>query len=535
MGKKFFLIVFLISIGILSGCATNREHSSDSNLKKIGDNINITTSLGEIQGKVVAEKSNSAPLVASYKGIPYAKFASRFHQSTLRKDNFSTLEASHYGPACYQHVPNRKVLANEYDCLTLNIWTPNNDKHKDLMPVYVWIHGGANVMGSSSEYDFTQLAKEGIIVVSLNYRVNIHGFAAFDDENNHRIENAAMSDLVNGLKWVNKYIRDFGGDPDSITIGGQSAGAYNVSYLLASPKAKGLFQRAIMESGGDLGWSHERAEQVSMDFAEKFTKKANLTSGEALAELTQANPYDIAEASSNLVPDQKKFWVQDDYAVDDGDFLPTDPYKAIKQGNINRVPVLLGMNSDEYTMYMNMIDTDLFLFDAMIESYVGSEYISDFRTYYHLNEQSSKEDIASAIKNFGNVAFLYDSYLFADTESNLGMKTYVYSFEYGHENNSTVHGSEMPLVYKTIPDKDNNPEKEQLSANMFHYWTQFIKYGDPNGISHDDSILTWPEYTPHGNKNIMVFDKTLKTESIYDDKNIGILQFILKTKYGYEF
>ena len=506
----------------------------------------VKIGLGTLKG--YQSSSNAGKKLETYKGIPYGKFDKRFDNAYLYQDPLGSFNASYAGPLSYQKSSTLIDLENEYDCLNLDIWTPDSTPD-ELMPVYVFIHGGANTSGQSGSawYNLSGIADDGVVCVSLNYRLGVHGFSAFQLDDGTMVTNQAISDLIVGLQWVQKYIAAFGGDPDQVTLGGQSAGAYNVSYLVNSPKAAGLFDRAIMQSGGDLGLSMEEAMQITMDYASYVSGKKVTSSQQAYEILSKADAYDLAANYTYVHNDKNSFYIYNSYPVNDGIYLPLNPEDNLGTRNCNNVDLLVGQNAQEHAMYTHSFYSQtLSYFDFLVESYCGKEYIQEMRDYFGLTSRSTKEQISNAIADFGNVSFLYDSYLVADAMAEAGQNVYMYRFGYGKENVTSafnansygttcaaIHSSELPFVHR-IGYFSLTSEGTKLMDQMHKAWVNFIKYGDPNGANGKALSVKWPTYNTNS-RTIMNFDKSTSTTTLKNVEDTSAVRKIFGMMYDYAF
>ena len=508
----------------------------------------VELDLGAVVGFVT--ESVDGVKIETYKGIPFAKFDKRFDPSYLYDEPLGRFEAFQNGPASYQKKAGKFHLAREYDCLTLDVWTTDSKPEKPL-PVYVFIHGGANVFDSSASdyYQFANTADDGIVCVSINYRLGVHGFSAFRLDDGTLIANQALSDLVVGLEWVRKYVSAFGGDPGQVTIGGQSAGGYNVSYLINSPKAAGLFSRAIMQSGGDLGLSIEESVKISMDYAAYLTGREVATSQEAYEILSAMDGYDLVDRYSYVDSEPDScFYIYNCYPVNDGVYLPLEPLQNLQSEKANRVDVLMGQNANEAAMYTHYYyNIRLDYFDFLIKSYCRAGQIPEMRSFFGLSAEPTREELVTAIRDFGEISFLYDSYLVAEAMAAAGKRVYMYQFGYGRERVNddyyfyvdmsrpccATHSSELGLVYRNgIWETDE--KGLALTLEMHKAWVNFIKYGDPNGASGADLRLKWPEYEEK-TKPILYFDEESKVCSLADTRVIRALRKVFEMMYGYAF
>jgi len=446
--------------------------------------------------------------IAVYKGIPFAAppvgdLRWRPPQPVKSWDGF--LKADKYAPACPQmqlNIPGFPKVETSEDCLYLNVWTPAKSSAENL-PVMVWIYGGAFVMGSTSMpvYSGEQLAKMGVIIVSIAYRVGPLGFLTHPEltaESERKVSgNYGLLDQIAGLKWVQQNIKAFGGNPNCVTIFGESAGGISVSMLAASPLTKGLFQRAICQSGGSFSPARTKKESDSMQLlagAEsagvEFAKRLGANS---LTELRQVSPekwqQDPAAQMGGLWP------------VIDGYVIVDDQYKLYEEGKYNDVPVLIGTNSDEGSMFAMFVRSiapeqyeknarDLFgpFAEKVLELYPGKTQDQTFR---------AMADI------FRDAWFAWPTWAWAKLQSRTGTsKVFVYYFDQKQhpspfsaffKSDGAPHGSEIPYVFKHL---DQNPgtqftgEDKKLSEMMVTYWTNFAKNGNPNG----PGLPEWPVF-----------------------------------------
>src|SRR5215216_1756975 len=311
-----------------------------------------------VEGGLIS--GSSVDGVRSYKGIPFAAppvgdLRWKPPQPVVAWDNVR--ECTEFGPQCPQapypqgslfYSPPQK---QSEDCLYLNVWTAA--KQGDKRPVMVWIHGGALTRGSGSTrtYDGTAFAKKGVVLVTINYRLGPLGYLAHPEltaeSPNQSSGNYGVLDQIAALKWVQKNIAAFGGDPNRVTIFGESAGSWSVNTLVASPLAKALFHRAIGESGGSFGpMTYLKEDRDKLPSAEKvgaaFAKAAGADSIKALRALPAGK---IIEVFNND-PEGKKFRTQPNV---DGWALPDEIRNIFAKGKQNDVPVIVGSNANEMT------------------------------------------------------------------------------------------------------------------------------------------------------------------------------------------
>jgi len=432
-----------------------------------------------------------------YRGIPFAappvgKLRWAAPQPIIPWDGVK--QADKYAPACVQFsgaIPMIYVPAIEVseDCLYLNVLTPAQSA-RDKLPVMVWIHGGG-FFGGASFYDLysgEHLAKRGVVYVSISYRLGKFGFLAHPELTAeapyHASGNYGLLDQIAGLRWVKDNIAAFGGDPGNVTIFGESAGGLAVNMLTGSPLAKGLFQRAISQSGGALGPPDEnRSEFVSLAVSEQdgvaFMRQLGVSSLAGLRALPAAK---IFEASANGWP------------VMDGYVIPGDLYLRYEQGKYNDVPVLIGTNSDEGGSFSRPQTPEQY------QNGVRARFGKYADTILQLYPGNTPEQAASAggdIKR--DIDFAWPTWAWARLQSRTGKSNvYMYFFDQPQPPNTpmasdgALHGSEMLFMFQHMEQRPFpwRPEDYKLSEMMVDYWTNFASTGDPNGAG----LPQWPVY-----------------------------------------
>ncbi|MEG0075140.1 MAG: carboxylesterase family protein, partial [Eubacterium sp.] len=308
--------------------------------------------------------------VTTYKGIPYAKPPVgnlRFKPPVPIEPWLENRDCFEFGPKSLQFggiladiPPLYSTEGKSEDCLFLNVWTPSTHK-EDLFPVYVYIHGGGFATGSGGElmFDGTKITNRGVVVVTLNYRLGALGFLATKAmmAENKTTGNNGLLDQILALKWVQENILAFGGDPDNVTLGGESAGAFSVTALLLSPFAKGLFRRAVIESGAILSigafstqtkGNLDKAIAMGEEFSGIFGIDDTPEGLEKLREIpAEAMAYLSMIKADQLLPLRFSFW-----PVYDGVVLPKDPLKALREGDFNPVDLLIGYNTNESSLFI---------------------------------------------------------------------------------------------------------------------------------------------------------------------------------------
>jgi para-nitrobenzyl esterase len=368
------------------------------------------------------------------------------------------------------------------DCLYLNVWTSARSA-KEKRPVIVWIHGGGFFSGSGSVpmYDGEAMAEKGVVYVTINYRLGIFGFFAHPEltlESGHRASgNYGILDQIAALQWVKKNISAFGGDPSRVTIAGQSAGSFSVNALMASPLAKGLFQRAIAESGamfspGPFAQKLEEAEKSGL----KLSKSLHANS---ISELRAIPAGELLKAGSISG------------LVIDGYVIPNDIYSIFKNGQQNDVPLLTGWNADEGLAFGMLQDAAAF--KAAAEKKYGSLAADFLKAYPADNNEQAAQSQKSLSRD---QLFGWQNYTWAKMQTTTGKdKVFLYYFTRvppGKPVYGAFHSSEIGYALHTLDRWDRPWEAwdRKLSDIMSSYWVNFAAQGDPN----ESGLPVWPAF-----------------------------------------
>ena len=477
----------------------------------------VKTELGIVQGTI--EDS-----LRVFKGIPFAAppvgdLRWKAPQPATPWD--TVLIADKYAPAAFQggNPPSGK----SEDCLYLNIWTPAKSA-KDKLPVLVWIYGGGFSFGSTAEPGYTgeKLAGKGVVYVSIAYRVGQLGFLAHPElsaeNSNHVSGNYGLLDQIAGLQWIQKNIAAFGGDPNKVTIFGESAGGISVSMLSASPLAKGLFHGAISQSGGSFGPTRKitypgenmktlaDAEADGVAYAEKLGAKS-------IAEL-RAIPADKLPLGMGM---------GGGWPITDGYVLPDNQIRMYEAGNFNDTPVLVGYNSDEGASFTRTQNPAEFI-QSVKERY--GKYADSLLAAYPVNETSVSKTARDLSRD---AAFGWHTWSWARLQAKQGKsKAYLYYFdqhpEYPEDSPrfgyGSPHGQDVAYVFGHL-DKSNPetiPSDLEISEAMVTYWTNFAKYGDPNG----NGMPVWNAFSDE-NPEVMYFSQTLKPGPVPSAESLKVL------------
>jgi para-nitrobenzyl esterase len=473
--------------------------------------VQVRTANGMLEGVVSPDGK-----VRTFKGIPYAAppvGPLRWKAPQPAPSWTGVRRAVDYAPRAMQGRIYDGMVFNDNgpseDCLYLNLWMPENPLPAKL-PVMVWIHGGGFIAGSSSEarQDAGNLSKKGVMVVSFNYRMGVFGFFAHPEltkESGHNASgNYGLLDQVAALEWVKQNIAVFGGDPDNVTIFGESAGSESVSALMASPLTRGLFKRAIGESGAFLGVkpplpSRREAEKAGVRFAESAFGTASI---EALRALPAQK---VLEAA--LKPPRVEF-AQDV----DGYFLPADCRSIYAEGRQSHVPLLAGWNQDEgnYQSFFGDDQPTVGNYGARARTRFGRN-AETFLKLYPAQDFDGDDFIAYAtwkwiemqLKTGGSPVFRYefDQTLPLPVDAKPGTEP------------RAPHASDIEYVFQVLSSKNLpwRPEDYALSELMASYWTNFAKTGNPNG----PGLPAWPEYDSRDGYQVMHL--TPKPRALPDD------------------
>jgi len=466
------------------------------------DPLVVRITAGLIRG-VVRSKGG-----AQFLGIPYAEppvGPLRWHAPMSKKPWSGVRDANAYGSACSQ--PLLGGAWNRYDaehssedCLYLNVDTPTWPAAKPL-PVMFWIHGGANAGGSGSGglYNDGTLTYHGVVLVTMNYRLGIFGFFAHPEltreSPHHASGDYGLMDQILALQWVRENIARFGGDPGNITVFGQSAGSIDTGMLMTSPLARGLFQRAIGESGSPfspplatLADAEKQGEQVAA--------KLNVPPGaEGIAALRKVAAPDLIKQIGALA----LTWPGIGPDVD-GWVLPRAPAQVFNSGDEAQIPLLLGTNSREFG---DSGSGDQLR--AAIEQYAGDEAPQALALYGLANGGLGATDplYGTAGQQWG-ADTIFHCPITTEALWHLAAHDATYEYEFDHaipgqEAQGAVHSAELPYVFGQFPTTGNiagnfGPVDTHLADLIERYWTNFAKTGDPN----DSGLPTWPKLDASG-------------------------------------
>lgn len=451
--------------------------------------LRVKTERGVIQGK--AEGA-----VTAYLGVPYAASTAggnRWRAPQPAPAWRGARAADHFGADCQQAVhnfPSPTPWTREYlsdgpfseDCLFVNVWTPAAQQDA-RRPVLVWIHGGAFAGGSGAVpvYDGAALARRGIVVVSLNYRLGVFGFMAHPalTAEAGTSGNYGLMDQVAALQWVQRNIARFGGDPGRVTIAGQSAGAASVHDLLAAPGARGLFVRAIAESGSGMGIAMPDL-KAAQDMGERVARAAGVTTLSQLRSLPVAVLEKVADDPS-VGPPGPHF-----APIRDGVFLP-DP--AAQRGD---VPVLTGYNADEASVSPDWSISTSNELKALLAQRFGKE-ASAFSEIYAADDSAARATARQMLRDRNVAAMSF----WAEARPAGAAPVFAYLYDHAEPGPNAAlfgafHTAEVPYVFGVLsgPDRQFTTADRRISDTLGRYWVNFVATGDPNG----PGLPAWPRF-----------------------------------------
>jgi para-nitrobenzyl esterase len=461
-----------------------------------------------VRAGVLQGVTEAGSRVAAYKGIPYAKPPIgdlRWRPPVPAPAWEGVRDAREFGHACLQPPQQPTGLysggmaSTSEDCLTLNVWTPAGARR---LPVMVWIHGGALVGGSSSEplYDGVKVAQQGIVVVSINYRLGLLGFLAHPalsaDSRQHLSGNYGLLDQIEALHWVRDNIAAFGGDPRQVTIAGESAGGLSVIALLASPLARGLFTRAIVESGYMPSYRALHDTAFGLSSAEADGAALAAAAGVSSAEALRA-----ADLVTLFMAGLKTGWQPE--PVIDGVVLKRQLAETFARGEQAKVPVLAGFNEGEIRslpFLMPSAPDSQSVYEADVRSRFGAK-AADFLAVYP--GVDPKADVMASIRDglYGWAA----QYL-VRRQAAAGQSAYLYYFRHSTpaeraRDLAAFHASELPYIFGQVgasaalgpnwPRPPLTDAESRLSEAMMSYWTSFVRDGVPRASGNPP----WPRFT----------------------------------------
>jgi para-nitrobenzyl esterase len=488
----------------------------------------VTTAAGALEGR-------REGALRIFKGIPYASAPiaeARWRPPTSLPRWPGVRPAAEFGPACTQPTPrDTSIYANDLrptseDCLTLNIWAPSDAARA---PVFVWIHGGALLTGSSKEamYDGARLAAHGIVVVSINYRLGVLGYLAHPElsaESPLGISgNYGLLDQIEALRWIKRNIAAFGGDPAKVTIAGESAGGLSVMYLLAAPDARALFSKAIAQSAYMISTPELKQSRFGAPAAEQAGAKL-------AAALHASNISALRAMDAQALTDGAAAAYFSPFGVIDGHVLPRQLVEVFDRGEQARVPLLAGFNSGEIRSLV-FLAPPAPASPAEYERIIRERYGDLADEFLRLYPSSNLRE--SSLATTRDALYGWTSERLVAKQAALGLPAFLYLFDHGYPNAEAAglksfHASELPFVFGTFeqtpphwPKIPATPEEAALSAAMLDYWSSFVRDAKPRAANEPE----WPAYgstgaymdftdVPHPSANLFPGMYTLQEEAV---------------------
>ncbi|MDG3937992.1 carboxylesterase family protein [Pseudomonas aeruginosa] len=495
----------------------------------------VNTDKGQVRGMNLSG-------MHAFRGIPYAKppVGDLRWMPPVPATQWSGVRAAEkFGEICASQnsLGGFGKTGNSEDCLYLNVYTPEK-KPTDTKPypVMVWIHGGGLVTGSGDDYDVSELVKRDVIVVTFNYRLGVFGYFSHPAINKepHPAINYGTLDQQAALKWVQTNIGNFGGDSKNVTIFGESAGGHSVLAQLASPGAKGLFSKAIVQSGA------YSIVQPTIEAANDYGRKVEILVGcdkltvDKVAACLRAAPakFIVEKGPSNLPEDQ---------VVVDGTVIPATFKDAFTSGKFNQVPVINGFNSNEGTFFAGLTELTLGRpltledYKAGLQSSMGKERGTKL---FEIAKKTTLKDFPQDIgKNysafFGRVKFICPvpiissmlekhvpvyTYEFADTTAPRFLAPVSYPYE-------ASHTSELQYLFKNFRGVTGKPApltatQQALSEQMVSFWTNFSKKGNPNGVN----LPIWTKYNEKQGSTMQLAYPSTMQDGVFQKYSCGELE-----------
>ncbi len=472
--------------------------------------VRLLSATVQLDSGMISGVSGASSEVQVYKGIPYAAPPVgnlRWREPQPAKPWAGVRKADQFGAICTQPAfrggnPSAPPRNMSEDCLFLNVWTAATSA-QDRRPVMVWIHPGGYTTGSGSTpgFDGEGLAKKGVVLVTINYRLGVFGFFSHPElskeSEHHASGNYALMDQVAALGWVRRNIAAFGGDPQRVTVFGNSAGSSSIANLMGSPRAKGLFQRAVGESGAWMGLSVTpmrtlaEAEQAGVKIAEALH-------AQTLDDLRAMPAGELLKGGRAGGP------------VIDGWFLPEDVAAIFAQHKQNDVPLLAGSNKDEGTFFLQPTTAEKFI-ERSRQRY-GDQSDAFLKLY---PAGSDEEATASQLAAFRDeLAFVMR--IWARAQSKTGhSKTFLYYFTHnppppvgasarGAMGTGATHGSEAQYIFQNLlPPRAWTDLDHQVSDMLSSYWVNFATNGDPNG----KGLAKWPAFDRKNDRPMVLGDQ----------------------------
>ena len=542
-------LAILLSINLVGCTKKEAGMSADMNKERVNQ---VSTEHGILEGAW----SEADASIGVFRGIPYAQPPVGDLRWRAPQDLASWTGVRHatkFGAACWQSysddafVWSRGEFPRSEDCLHLNIWQPK--KADATAPVMVWFHGGAHTGGFAHVelFDGTELARQGVVVVTVNYRLGPWGFLAHpalaEESEHNSTGNYGLMDKIAALKWVQKNIRSFGGNPDNVTLFGQSAGSSSVCALMASPLASGLFHKAIGQSAACLV-----KEKRDANGQQRGARLAQLALGELGAQDSEsqvtAKQLRSIDNQSLLSAMENSPWSEGSRIVVDGWVLPEAPVDVFNANQQAKVPLLVGSLANEGHELLPLNNA---LTESELDQYLSKTFAETAPKLKALYAEDLAISPGMALREILTDAFMAMSMRgWAQYNHNADQPTYLYYMDYvppayqiylfddpnlnlpgGPRSTGAYHSGDLAYVFNNVGKTGDFWLEEDfaMARAMSGYWTNFAKTGNPNGAN----LPNWARYEPQ-NHNTQLLSNPIKTIAGAKREKLDLLAQRYQTK-----
>lgn len=542
-------LAVLLSINLV-GC-TEKEAGMSAEMNK--ERVNqVSTEHGMLEGAW----SQADASIGVFRGIPYAQPPVGDLRWRAPQDLTSwtgVRQATTFGAACWQSysddafVWSRGEFLRSEDCLHLNIWQP--EKADATAPVMVWFHGGAHTGGFAHVelFDGTELARQGVVVVTVNYRLGPWGFLAHpalaEESEHNSTGNYGLMDKIAALKWVQKNIQGFGGNPDNVTLFGQSAGSSSVCALMASPLASGLFDKAIGQSAACLVKEKRDAngQQRGARLAQLALSELGAQDSESQVTAKQLRSIDNQSLLSAM---ENSPWSEGSRIVVDGWVLPEAPVDVFNANQQAKVPLLVGSLANEGHELLPLNNA---LTESELDQYLNKTFAETAPKLKALYAEDLAISPGMALREILTDAFMAMSMRgWAQYNHNADQPTYLYYMDYvppayqiylfddpnlnlpgGPRSTGAYHSGDLAYVFNNVGKTGDFWLEEDfaMARAMSGYWTNFAKTGNPNGAN----LPNWARYEPQ-NHNTQLLSNPIKTIAGAKREKLDLLAQRFQTK-----
>ena len=542
-------LAILLSINLVGCTEKEAGMSADMNKERVNQ---VSTEHGMLEGAW----SQADASIGVFRGIPYAQPPVGDLRWRAPQDLTSwtgVRQATTFGAACWQSysddafVWSRGEFPRSEDCLHLNIWQP--EKTDATAPVMVWFHGGAHTGGFAHVelFDGTELARQGVVVVTVNYRLGPWGFLAHpalaEESEHNSTGNYGLMDKIAALKWVQKNIQGFGGNPDNVTLFGQSAGSSSVCALMASPLASGLFDKAIGQSAACLV-----KEKRDANGQQRGAQLAQLALGESGAQDSEsqvtAKQLRSIDNQSLLSAMENSPWSEGSRIVVDGWVLPEAPVDVFNANQQAKVPLLVGSLANEGHELLPLNNA---LTESELDQYLNKTFAETAPKLKALYAEDLAISPGMALREILTDAFMAMSMRgWAQYNHNADQPTYLYYMDYvppayqiylfddpnlnlpgGPRSTGAYHSGDLAYVFNNVGKTGDFWLEEDfaMARAMSGYWTNFAKTGNPNGAN----LPNWARYEPQ-NHNTQLLSNPIKTIAGAKREKLDLLAQRFQTK-----